>query len=315
MWAYMIRRILVIPFMLLGMSLLVFLLLFIKPGSAAFATSGQIINPDQIAALEKELGLDKPWYEQYGRWLGKAVTGDFGKSLRAPRPPVMNDIKERIGNTVELGILTVLLSAVLGIGIGALSAVRRNSWLDYLLRMVSILGISVPNFWTATLLIVLPAMWWGWTPLAKEFYTFQDDPLKNLAIVIWPAAILAYGSAAYTARIVRSSMLEVFYSDYIRTARAKGLMERVVVFRHVLRNSLVTLLTIVGLQLGAVLGGSVIVERIFAIPGLGVLTLEAVMGTDFPVVLATVMMFALMFVVMNLIVDFLYTVVDPRIRY
>ena len=315
MWAYMIRRILVIPFMLLGMSLLVFLLLFIKPGSAAFATSGQIINPDQIAALEKELGLDKPWYEQYGRWLGKAVTGDFGKSLRAPRPPVMNDIKERIGNTVELGILTVLLSAVLGIGIGALSAVRRNSWIDYLLRMVSILGISVPNFWTATLLIVLPAMWWGWTPLAKEFYTFLDDPLKNLAIVIWPAAILAYGSAAYTARIVRSSMLEVFYSDYIRTARAKGLMERVVVFRHVLRNSLVTLLTIVGLQLGAVLGGSVIVERIFAIPGLGVLTLEAVMGTDFPVVLATVMMFALMFVVMNLIVDFLYTVVDPRIRY
>jgi len=151
--------------------------------------------------------------------------------------------------------------------------------------------------------------------LGKEFYTFQDDPLKNLAIVIWPAAILAYGSAAYTARIVRSSMLEVFYSDYIRTARAKGLMERVVVFRHVLRNSLVTLLTIVGLQLGAVLGGSVIVERIFAIPGLGVLTLEAVMGTDFPVVLATVMMFALMFVVMNLVVDFLYTVVDPRIRY
>ncbi len=315
MWAYMIRRILVIPFMLLGMSLLVFLLLFIKPGSAAFATSGQIINPDQIAALEKELGLDKPWYEQYVKWLGKAVTGDFGKSLRAPRPPVMDDIKERIGNTVELGILTVLISAVLGISIGALSAVRRNSWIDYLLRMVSILGISVPNFWTATLLIVLPAMWWGWTPLAKEFHTFQDDPLKNLAIVIWPAAILAYGSAAYTARIVRSSMLEVFYSDYIRTARAKGLMERVVVFRHVLRNSLVTLLTIVGLQLGAVLGGSVIVERIFAIPGLGVLTLEAVMGTDFPVVLATVMMFALMFVVMNLVVDFLYTVVDPRIRY
>lgn len=315
MWAYMIRRLLVIPFMLLGMSLLVFLLLFIKPGSAAFATSGQIINPDQIAALEKELGLDKPWYEQYVKWLGKAVTGDFGKSLRAPRPPVMDDIKERIGNTVELGILTVLISAVLGISIGALSAVRRNSWIDYLLRMVSILGISVPNFWTATLLIVLPAMWWGWTPLAKEFHTFQDDPLKNLAIVIWPAAILAYGSAAYTARIVRSSMLEVFYSDYIRTARAKGLMERVVVFRHVLRNSLVTLLTIVGLQLGAVLGGSVIVERIFAIPGLGVLTLEAVMGTDFPVVLATVMMFALMFVVMNLVVDFLYTVVDPRIRY
>ena len=243
------------------------------------------------------------------------MTGDFGKSLRAPRPPVMNDIKERIGNTVELGILTVLISAVFGITIGALSAVRRNSWLDYLLRMVSILGISVPNFWTATLLIVLPAMWWGWTPLAKEFYTFQDDPLKNLAIVIWPAAILAYGSAAYTARIVRSSMLEVFYSDYIRTARAKGLMERVVVLRHVLRNSLVTLLTIVGLQLGAVLGGSVIVERIFAIPGLGVLTLEAVRGTVFPVVLSSVMMFALMFVVMNLIVDFLYTVVDPRIRY
>ena len=315
MWAYLFRRILVIPFMLLGMSLLVFLLLFIKPGSAAFATSGQIINPDQIRALEIELGLDKPWYEQYGNWLSHAVRGDFGKSLRAPRPPVMDDIKERIGNTIELGLLTIILSAIFGITIGALSAVRRNSSVDYVLRMVSILGISVPNFWTATLLIVMPAIWWGWTPLAGQFYTFQDDPLKNLAILIWPAGILAYGSAAYTARIVRSSMLEVFYSDYIRTARAKGLRERVVVVRHVLRNSLVTLLTLVGLQLGAVLGGSVIVERIFAIPGLGVLTLEAVMGTDFPVVLATVMMFALMFVVLNLLVDVLYTIVDPRIRY
>jgi peptide/nickel transport system permease protein len=315
MWAYMIRRLLVIPFMLLAMSFFVFLLLFIKPGSAAFATSGQLINPVQIAALEKELGLDKPFYVQYGKWLGNAVQGDFGKSLRAPRDPVINDIKERIGNTIELGVLTVLLSAILGISIGALSAVRRNSWIDWTLRMVSILGISVPNFWTATLLVCLPAMWWGWTPLAREFYTLWDDPLANLSILIWPAAILAYGSAAYTARIVRSSMLEVLYSDYIRTARAKGLTERVVVIRHVLRNSLVTLLTVVGLQLGAVLGGSVIVERIFAIPGLGVLTLEAVMGTDFPVVLATVMMFALLFVFLNLVVDLLYTVVDPRIRY
>ena len=315
MWAYMIRRLLVIPFMLLTMSFFVFLLLFIKPGSAAFATSGQLINPVQIAALEKELGLDKPFYVQYGNWLGNAVQGDFGKSLRAPRDPVSDDIKERIGNTIELGVLTVLLSAILGISIGALSAVRRNSWVDWTLRMISILGISVPNFWTATLLVCLPAMWWGWTPLAREFYTLWDDPLANLSILIWPAAILAYGSAAYTARIVRSSMLEVLYSDYIRTARAKGLTERVVIIRHVLRNSLVTLLTIVGLQLGAVLGGSVIVERIFAIPGLGVLTLEAVMGTDFPVVLATVMMFALLFVFLNLVVDLLYTVVDPRIRY
>ena len=265
--------------------------------------------------LEARMGLDKPWYEQYGRWLGKAVQGDFGDSLVPPQSSVMGQIKGRLANTIEIGILTILISAVLGIPIGIISAVKRNSFLDVSLRTLTILGISIPNFWTATLLLVLPAKFFGWTPLTTDFASFTEDPLKNLSIVIWPAVILAYSSAAYTARLVRSSMLEVFYSDYVRTARAKGLQERIVVLRHAFRNSLIPVLTVIGLQLGVILGGAVIAEQIFAIPGLGLLTYKAYLGQDFTVVLGTVMMFALMFVLVNLIVDLLYTVLDPRIRY
>ena len=181
--------------------------------------------------------------------------------------------------------------------------------------MVTISGISIPNFWLATLVIILPAIWWGWTPISSEYVQIQDDPLKNLSIVIWPALTLAISGAAYVARIVRSSMLETLYSDYVRTARAKGLRERVVVLRHVFRSSMVTVVTVIGLQLGAILGGSVVAEQIFAVPGLGLLVFEAVVGIDYTLVLGSIMMFALIFILVNLLVDVLYTFVDPRIRY
>jgi peptide/nickel transport system permease protein len=312
---YIVRRLVVVPFMLFAMSLLLFLLLFIRPGNAAIASVGGIQSQKDVAVFAHQLGLDRPWYVQYFDWLGHAVRGDFGRALIPPHNSVSQQIGRRIGNTIEIGLLTILISAIVGIPIGVMAAVRRNSWADYLLRTITIAGISVPNFWTATLLLILPARWWGWTPLSKHYVTFTDDPLRNLSIVIWPALILAYASSAYTARFVRSSMLEVFYSDYIRTARAKGLRERSVVWRHAFRNSLIVLVTVVGLQLGVILGGSVIAEQIFAIPGIGFLTYQAILLDDYTVVLATVMIISSMFIVVNLLVDMLYTVIDPRIRY
>ena len=301
--------------MLIGLSLLLFLLLWVRPGSAAFGVAGGLSLDTDFERLEERMGLNKPWYEQYGKWLGNAVQGDFGNSLVPPQNTVSSQISGRVGNTIEIGLLTIIISAIIGIPIGIISAVKRNSKLDVALRTITILGISVPNFWTATLLLVLPAKFFGWTPLSTDFSTFTEDPIRNLSIVIWPAIILAYSSAAYTARLVRSSMLEVFYSDYVRTARAKGLVERIVVLRHAFRNSLIPVLTVIGLQLGVILGGAVIAEQIFAIPGIGLLTYKAYLAQDYTVVLGTVMMFALLFVLVNLIVDLLYTVVDPRIRY
>ena len=312
---YIIRRLVAVPLMLVGLSLMLFLLLWIRPGSAAFGVVGGLSLDTDFERLEERLGLNRPWYEQYGEWLGNAVQGNFGNSLVPPQDSVSSQIAGRVGNTLEIGILTIILSAIVGIPIGIISAVKRNSLLDVSLRTITILGISIPNFWTATLLLVLPAKFFGWTPLSVDYSTFTDDPLKNLSIVIWPAIILAYSSAAYTGRLVRSSMLEVFYSDYVRTARAKGLVERTVVFRHAFRNSLIPVLTVIGLQIGVILGGAVIAEQIFAIPGIGLLTYKAYLAQDYTVVLGTVMMFAFLFVLVNLLVDLLYTVVDPRIRY
>jgi peptide/nickel transport system permease protein len=317
MRAYIIRRLLAVPLMLIGMSFILFMLLWIRPGSAAFAHVGGAAGEfgGDIKAFEKTLGLDRPWFVQYADWSWSALRGDFGTSLVPPRRSVSSLITERVWNTVQIGLMAVLLGSLVGIPAGILSSVKRNSPLDYGVRVLTISGISIPSFWTATLLLTLPAMWWGWTPLAREFTEFTENPVKNLGIVIWPALILAYGQAAYTARIVRSSMLEVFYSDYVRTARAKGLGERAVVFGHVFRNSLVTVLTVIGLQLATILGGAVIAEQIFAIPGIGLLTFQAILADDYPVVLATITIFCFMFLIINLLVDVLYTVVDPRIRY
>ena len=302
--------------MLLGISVILFLLLYIRPGSAAFANIASIGDfSGQAEVFEEKFGLNRPWYVQYWDWLGGAVRGDLGDSLTPPQDPVMPQIEERIWNTLEIGLLTIVMAAILGIGVGVVSAVRRNSAMDYIFRAITIAGISVPNFWTATLLLTLPALWWRWTPLATDWATLTEDPLKNLSIVVWPAVILAYSSAAGTARLVRTSMLEVFFSDYVRTARAKGLRERVVVWRHVFRNSLIPVITLLGLQTGAVLGGVVIAEQIFAIPGLGLLTFQAVIAQDYPLVLGSIVAFAFVFIIVTLIVDVLYTVVDPRIRY
>ena len=315
MWTYVIRRLIAIPVMLFILSFVLFLLIWTLPGDAAFSIVAGIAESRNLDAFREMLGLDKPWYVQYFNWLGGIFQGDLGTSLTPPHNSVNRAIAERLPNTIEIGVITIILSAVVSVPVGIISAVRRNTALDYVLRAGTILGISVPNFWTGTLIIIYAIVWFGWNPIPQEYVTFTESPLTNLSIVIFPAAILAYAGAAYTARIVRSAMLEVFYSDHVRTARAKGLRERVVVFRHVFRSALIPVLTVVGLQLGGILGGAVVAEQIFAIPGIGLLTLERLLARDYPVILMTVMIFAAMFMFITLLVDILYTLADPRIRY
>jgi peptide/nickel transport system permease protein len=315
--AYIIRRLIAVPLMLLAMSFFLFVLLYLRPGNAALAVSGGFNEAGAASEeFERTLGLDRPWYVQYLDWLGHAVRGDLGDALKPPRHSVSGQIKDRIGNTAEIGLMTIALSALIGLTVGVISAAKRNSPIDYVLRLLTIVGISVPSFWTATLLVTLPSRYWQVTPgLATNYQTLFENPIENLKVVIWPAMILSISSAAYIARIVRSSMLETLYSDHVRTARMKGLAERIVILRHVLRTSLIAVITVIGLQLGTVLGGAVIVEQIFAIPGMGLLTYEGVFAEDYTLVLGTIMVFATMFLIITLLVDISYTFVDPRIRY
>ena len=314
MSSYIIRRLIAIPLMLLVLSFILFLLIWILPGDAAFAGALSISETGNYDVARERFGLDRPWYVQYADWLGGIFVGDFGESLTPPHDSIMGSVKERLPKTIEVGVLTILLSAIISVPVGVISAVRRNKPEDYLLRTVTILGISVPNFWIGTLIILYSFVWFGWNPI-QDWVDFTEDPLTNLAIVIFPAGILAFAGAAYTARIMRSAMLEVLYSDHVRTARAKGLRERVVIFRHVFRSALIPVLTVLGLQLGSILGGAVVAEQIFAIPGMGLFALERIFARDYTALLMVVMIFATMFMFVTLLVDILYTYVDPRIRY
>lgn len=314
MRTYILRRLMAIPLMLLLLSLVLFLLIWTLPGDASFSAALSISDVPNLEVARERLGLDRPWYVQYFDWLGGIFQGDLGESLTPPHDSIMGSVKERLPKTLEVGLLTILLSAALSVPVGVISAVRRNKPEDYLLRVGTILGISVPNFWTGTLIIIYAFVWFEWNPI-QDWVDFTEDPLKNLAIVIFPAGVLAYAGAAYTARIMRSAMLEVLHSDHVRTARAKGLRERVVIFRHVFRSALIPVLTVVGLQLGTILGGAIVAEQIFAIPGMGLFALERLIARDYPAVLMITMIFAALFMVITLLVDVLYTYVDPRIRY
>ena len=324
---YILRRLLIIPFTVVVVTIIVFFFMRIIPGDAAQVRCGASGVADEtcINSLREQLGLTicddadgaledvTCKVEEYGKWLSDIVLHfDFGHSV-AFDEPVTEELWTRFGNTLQLGLLSMFFSLSIGIPVGLISAVKAGKLSDYIARFFSILAISVPNFWLATLIIFLPAYFW-------QFRTSPDwvgwvEPLQHIRILALPAAILALSSAGFIARIARSSMLEVLRGDYVRTARAKGLREFAIVSRHVFRPSMITVFTIAGLQLGLLLGGSVIMENIFAIPGLGSWIVTAILSRDFQIIQAIVLLFAVWFFVVTLVVDIGYAFIDPRIRY
>ncbi|MGH2607664.1 MAG: ABC transporter permease [Tepidiformaceae bacterium] len=311
---YLAKRVLFSLLVLFVISIVVFTAVRMVPGdicSIVLATPD--VEPAQCAAIEEELGLDEPLVTQYLTWMGGILTGDWGQALISRRD-VWSEIQTRIPLTLELTVMATVFAMALAIPMGIISAVRQDTVTDYSLRFLAIGWLSIPGFWLGTMLIVFPSNWWGYSP-PVGYVDFWDDPLKNLEQLYLPAIALGIGLSASLARVTRSSMLEVLRQDYVRTARAKGLQERMVIVRHGLRNAMIPVITLFGLQFGVLLGGTVVLESIFALPGLGTLTLGAITIKDYPQIQGLVLFFAIVLVTINLLVDLSYAWFDPRIRY
>jgi peptide/nickel transport system permease protein len=312
---YLARRAVWTVLAILGVSVLIFLLVRLLPGNIVeiiAGTEGQLSRPQRAAVL-REFGLDRPLPVQYLLWVGNMLQGNFGWSFRTGQP-VAALIASRLPITIELAALAVLSVAFVGIPLGVAASVSRSLRVRTLVQIVGVLGLSLPNFWIAILLIIGASSLFGWLP-ALIYVTPWADPWVNLQQMFLPVLSLALGLSAVVVRMTRSSMLEVLGQDFIRVARAKGLATRAVLLRHALRNALIPIVTVLGLQTGFLLGGVVITEQIFGLPGLGWTLLNGVYQRDYPVVQGTVMVFAAAFVFVNLLVDLLYTYLDPRIRY
>ena len=318
MRAYIIRRLLLIVPTLFILSVLVFLSVRFLPGDAIDAMLGrfelQAAEVDR-EALEHMLGLDVPVHVQYARWIGGILRhGSLGHSLLGSRGAVEEKIVDRLPVTIELGVLAILIGLAIALPVGIYSAMRQDTAADYVGRSVAIIGLATPNFWLATMVVLYPSLWWAWSP-PIQWVPFTEDPLENLGVLILPSVILGTALAAATMRMTRTMMLEVLRQDFIRTAWAKGLRERVVVMRHAVKNALIPVVTLIGLQLPILIGGSVIMENIFNLPGLGRLMLVALEDRDYPVVSGVNLVFATAVVLFNLLIDLLYSWLDPRVRY
>ena len=319
MRTYITRRLLLFVPTLFGASLLIFVLMRLVPGDIAeilvyqTGSESSAVQKRQIEQIRRELGLDRPVATQYLAWLAGAVRGDFGYSY-SQRRPVNEILAERFPRSMELATVTLLLAALWAIPLGVVSAVRQNTWLDYVVRVLSISGLSLPIFFTGVLILYLLVRVFRWLP-PLEYVSLTEAPVENLKQLIWPALAQAYYISAPIMRLTRSQMLEVVRQDYVRTARAKGLGERAVMYRHALRNSLLPVVTFIGWWGGRLLGGVVIMEIIFAVPGMGLALVQAVSYRDYPTVQAIIFVMALIFLTVNLAVDVLYGWLDPRIRY
>jgi len=312
---YLVRRLLWMGAALLGVSALIFILVRLLPGNIIdiiAGTEGQLSRSQRLEILHS-FGLDRPWPVQYALWVWSMLHGNFGWSFRTSQP-VAGLLVSRLPTTVELAALTVALVTLVGLPLGILASITRSARLKVAVQIVGLLGLSIPNFWIAIVLIIIASFAFHWLP-ALIFVPPWQDPWVNLQQMFLPILSLALGLAAVVVRMTRSSMLEVLGQEYVKVARAKGLGSRVVLLRHALRNALIPIVTVLGLQMGFLLGGVVITEQIFGLPGLGWTLLNGVYQRDYPVVQGAVMLFAITFVVTNLIVDLLYTTLDPRIRY
>jgi len=313
---YIARRTLLVVPVLVGLSVAVFLMLRLIPGDVVDVILGSegSASPERMAELRKLFGLDQPLPQQYLAWILSLLSGDFGRSIRTSRP-ILPDVLARVPVTYQLATMAMVLSLLLAIPLGVISSVKRSTRIDSLVRAVGLLGLSIPNFWLASMLILLVSQHFrGGLPTSGYVYPSQDL-VGSFRSLLLPALALGAANMAILMRMTRSSMLEVLRQEYVLTARAKGLVERLVLYRHALRNALIPVVTVAGIQVGYLLGGAVIIEQIFALPGLGTLILNGISQRDYPVVQAGVMLIAVSFVVVNLTVDVLYAYLDPKIHY
>lgn len=302
---YVIRRIAALVPILLGVSIIVFLLMRLVPGDPARQALGAEATGDEVARLRHQWGLDQPLPVQYVLWLDRAIHGDFGRSTIS-RVPVVDEIEARFPATLELAIASMVVSIVLGLAFGVLAAVKRDTFLDRLSMVLALVGVCTPSFWLGLMLLLVFAVMLNWFP------AFGGGDLAHLVL---PALTLGAAASAIIARVTRSSMLDVLGEDYVRTARAKGLAEGRVIFRHALKNAFIPIVTILGLEFGGLLSGAIIAESVFSYPGLGLLLVDSINNRDFPVVQAALLLFALQFVLVNLLVDLMYVWLNPRIAF
>ncbi len=315
MGRYLVVRAYSMALTLAGLTVLIFLMLRLIPGTVVEQMIGAdaIVSPAMVAELKRFFGLDQPWYVQYSRWVAELARGDLGTSWRTGKP-VTQLILERLPVTLELTGLAVGFALVLGIAAGIVSAIRRDEAIDNVTRVGTLLGLSVPVFWQGTMLILFFSLYLRWMP-PVVWVDFFTDPRRNLTIMLLPAICLGTASAANIARTTRACMLDVLRSEYIRTAAAKGLAARALVLKHALKNALIPVVTVAGLQVGILLGGTVVVEEVFTLPGVGRLVLWSIYQRDYPLTQSTILFIAVMFMTINLVVDLLYGYLDPRIRY
>lgn len=310
---YVLRRLMLLVPTLFLVTLLVFSIIRLLPGNIVVLMMSEQGYASDRTKLEQMLGLDRPFYWQYLSYLGKAFQGDLGVSFWT-REPVLDEILQRLPVSVELAVLAMFCGLLIAVPTGIISAIRQDSWLDYLFRTTAIGGLSVPGFWMATIVIVVASISWRWVP-PMRYTPLLRDPLANLSQLIIPAIILGFALSASVMRMTRSMVLEVLREDYVRTAWAKGLPESAVVARHVLKNAMIPVVTIMGLQLATLIGGTVIMESIFVLPGMGKFLLDAITWRDYPVIQGINLFLATGVILLNLVIDVLYGFLDPRIRY
>ena len=319
MTQYIIRRLLLLFPVLIGVSVLTFVMIRMVPGDVATIALGQGATPESLEQFREANGLNQPLFDwkppfgQYGQWLGNLAKGDFGHSYFYATP-IRDEIAARLPVTLELLVFSMVMMLLLAIPAGVIAAVRPNTIVDYAVRLAAVLGLSIPGFWLATLFLFLPAVWFNWMAPTQHI-SFFKDPVGNVQQFFLPSLAMAVSGAGGIARLTRSSMLEVFRQDYVRTAWSKGLRESVIISRHVLKNGLIPIVTIVGLQIGGLIGGALIIENIFVLPGMGQFAFQSILTRDYLGVQAVVVLSATVFVLVNLAIDIGYVWLDPRIRY
>ncbi|HSR10847.1 MAG TPA: ABC transporter permease [Thermodesulfobacteriota bacterium] len=313
---YLIKRLLLMIPTLLGVAVLIFLLMRVVPGDLVelkHAGEGASVSAETLQKERELLGLDKPLYYQFGAWVWDIVRGDFGTSMWTGRP-VLYEISIRFQLSLQLAVMATLLAVILAIPLGTLAALKQDTWVDYAIRIFSIAGLATPSFWLGIIVILGLLILFGWLP-PMEFSPFWENPLANLSQLIWPTLAIGYRYSAMIMRMTRSSVLEVLREDYIRTARAKGLRERLILVRHALKNAMLPVISVIGLELAFLIGGVVVTEQVFNLNGLGRLLVQSIEQRDYTMTQSLVLLTAMFFILMNFVTDLLFAWLDPRVRY